>query len=210
MVILHFINTVTSRSRPQAVLFYFPRMGRLYSFFCRFYGAPHRMWIEVISMFIHPYYKVPFHRPPNAIARVEGSPAYPSVRGTVRFFQTDSGVLVMAHIDGLPEGKEPCSSDVFGFHIHENGPCAGTADEPFADVGKHYNPKNCPHPAHAGDLPPLFGNGGRAFMSVLTDRFDVREILGRSVIIHASPDDFTTQPSGNSGKMIACGQIIGT
>ena len=45
-------------------------------------------------------------------------------------------------------------------------------------------------------------------MSVLTDRFSVSDILGRTLVIHISPDDFTTQPSGNSGKKIACGQIL--
>ncbi|MCX7614928.1 MAG: superoxide dismutase family protein, partial [Clostridiales bacterium] len=68
----------------------------------------------------------------------------------------------------------------------------------------------CNHPGHAGDLPPLFGNYGHAFMAVFTGRVSVSEIIGRTVIIHASPDDFTTQPSGNSGKKIACGQIYRT
>jgi Cu-Zn family superoxide dismutase len=45
-------------------------------------------------------------------------------------------------------------------------------------------------------------------MSVLINKFTVNEIIGRTVIIHSQPDDFTTQPSGNSGKKIACGEII--
>jgi Cu-Zn family superoxide dismutase len=53
----------------------------------------------------------------------------------------------------------------------------------------------------------LFGNQGFAFMTVLTNRFSVDEIAGRTVVIHRSPDDFTSQPSGNSGPKIACGQI---
>ena len=44
-------------------------------------------------------------------------------------------------------------------------------------------------------------------MSVLINKFTVNEIIGRTVIIHSQPDDFTTQPSGNSGKKIACGEI---
>ncbi len=155
-------------------------------------------------------YQIPFRGAPSACARVAGSPRYPGIHGDVCFYQADPGVLVVASIVGLPQGGGPCASDIFGFHIHEGAPCAGTADDPFADVGSHYNPRGCPHPAHAGDLPPLFGNGGTAFMSVLTSRFTIREILGRSVIIHAAPDDFTTQPSGNSGEMIACGQILPT
>ncbi|HWQ75878.1 MAG TPA: superoxide dismutase family protein [Syntrophomonas sp.] len=163
---------------------------------------------EVIELSSYAFYKIPLHRSPNAFADVAGSSAYPSVKGVVYFYQTEAGVLVVAHIEGLPQGAEDCPSAIFGFHIHESGPCSGTAEEPFANVGSHYNPHNCRHPAHAGDLPPLFGNNGHAFMSVLTNRFTTSEVIGRSVIIHASPDDFTTQPSGNSGAMIACGQIL--
>ena len=71
----------------------------------------------------------------------------------------------------------------------------------------HYNPNQCAHPYHAGDLPPLFGSNGYAFEAFLTDRFTVSEVIGRTVIIHSKPDDFSTQPSGNSGEKIACGEI---
>ena len=46
-----------------------------------------------------------------------------------------------------------------------------------------------------------------AFQIFLTDRFTICEIVGRTVIVHSGPDDFTTQPSGNAGSKIACGQI---
>lgn len=144
---------------------------------------------------------------PNACAQIEGSTEYPGIRGMVRFYQTKSGVLVEAEVAGLPHGDDPCAADIFGFHIHEGPACTGNNADPFADTGSHYNPEGCPHPAHAGDLPPLFGNRGLAFMTVLTDRFIVDEIAGRTIVIHRSPDDFTSQPSGNSGIKIACGQI---
>ena len=80
--------------------------------------------------------------------------------------------------------------------------------DPFAGAMTHDNPENCAHPAHAGDLPPLFGNNGRAAAAVLTDRFTVREILGKTVIVHANRDDFTTRPSGDAGTKIACGEIM--
>ena len=83
----------------------------------------------------------------------------------------------------------------------------GNEDDPFADAKTHYNPKSCPHPYHAGDLPPLFSANGYAYSAVLTDRFTVDEIIGKTVVIHSSPDDFTTQPSGNAGRKIACGVI---
>ena len=72
----------------------------------------------------------------------------------------------------------------------------------------HYNPQGCPHPYHAGDLPPLFGNQGYAFSAFVTDRFAVREIVEKTIIIHSKPDDFKTQPSGDSGEKMACGKII--
>ena len=85
-------------------------------------------------------------------------------------------------------------------HTHPN--------DPFPNSGAHYNPKECPHPFHAGDMPPLFGADGYAFLTFVTSRFTVKEIVGKTVIIHSSPDDFTTQPSGNAGEKIACGLIV--
>lgn len=59
-----------------------------------------------------------------------------------------------------------------------------------------------------GDLPPLVENNGYAYMQVLINKFKIKDILGKVIIIHDSPDDFTTQPSGNSGIKIACGKIV--
>lgn len=143
---------------------------------------------------------------PNAQACVTGSEKYPSLKGQVRFYRVCGGVLVRAEITGLPRG-ESGKSPIFAFHIHEGGQCAGNDRDPFADVKGHYNPTDLPHPYHAGDLPPLFGVNGTAFSVFLTDRFTVCEILNRAVIIHAMPDDLTTQPSGNAGEKIACGII---
>ncbi len=144
---------------------------------------------------------------PDAAAVISGSESYPDINGTVWFYQTAEGVLVWAEIFGLPYSAEKCGGKIFGFHIHSGESCTGTADDPFADALTHYDPDSCPHPAHAGDLPPLFGNMGHAFSAFLTDRFTVSEILGRTVIIHSDADDFSTQPAGNAGKKIACGSI---
>lgn len=146
-------------------------------------------------------------RRPDARAVISGSPEYPELHGTVRFYQTMQVVLVAAEVSGLPQGTEPCAQQFFGFHIHSGERCSGTEEEPFADADGHYNPDGCPHPNHRGDLPPLLGNRGRALQVFLTDYFRVREVLGRTVIVHAGADDFTSQPSGNAGKMIACGEI---
>lgn len=145
---------------------------------------------------------------PDARAWVRGSEAFSKICGVVSFFQTYQGVFVVADFTGLPEGQSACSGGVFAIHIHEGRHCSGNAQDPFADSDGHYNPDGCPHPNHAGDMPPLFGNNGMAWMAFFTDRFTIREIIGRTVIVHVSPDDFTTQPSGNSGTKIACG-IIG-
>jgi Cu-Zn family superoxide dismutase len=147
------------------------------------------------------------NKKPDAKADIRGSNAYPNIVGTARFFQTKDGVLVCAEVSGLPHSGEACRGGVFAFHIHEGKSCTGNAEDPFADVKSHYNPNNCKHPYHAGDLPPLFENNGRAFMVFLTDRFNVGDIIGRTIIIHSSPDDFTTQPAGNAGAKIACGNI---
>ena len=140
----------------------------------------------------------------KAEAFVTGSREYRSVQGKVRFVQKKDGVHISADIYGLPDGGE---SAFFGFHIHEGRECAGNSADPFADVKMHYNPKGRLHPHHAGDLPPLISERGRAKTSFITDRFKLSEVIGRAVVIHLMPDDFTSQPSGNSGEKIACGII---
>lgn len=140
---------------------------------------------------------------PKARAKMQGK----GISGEVSFFETGKNVLVVADITGLPRHEEKCECDVFGFHIHSGGGCGGTAEAPFADTKGHYDPQGCPHPCHAGDMPPLFGNKGRAWMAFMTDRFTVGEIIGKTVVIHMMPDDFKTQPSGDSGEKIACGVI---
>lgn len=144
----------------------------------------------------------------NAFAIIKGDNNHTHIHGTVKFRQTPRGVLVSAEISGLPTRRgKSCGGNIFGFHIHEGKKCEGSGTDPFADAMSHYNPEGCKHPFHSGDMPPLFGNNGYAQMSFLTDRFNVREIIGRVVIIHDQPDDFTSQPSGNSGTKIACGVI---
>lgn len=96
-------------------------------------------------------------RRPQAVAEVRGSVDYPTIRGWVRFYQTRQGVLVAAEVMGLPVPAQNCHSPIFGFHIHEGEQCTGNAKDRFADAKMHFNPDECPHPYHAGDLPPLFG-----------------------------------------------------
>ena len=147
-------------------------------------------------------------RCPGAVAVIRGSDEYRAIQGRVTFHQTPSGVLVSAQLFGLPTTDDPCKAGVFAFHIHGGGSCSGDADDPFQNARTHYNPGACPHPGHTGDLPPLFENRGYAYAVFLTDRFSVEEIIGKTVILHRDPDDFTTQPAGNAGKKIACGEIV--
>lgn len=138
---------------------------------------------------------------PDAIAQICGGIDTPQLSGCVRFYEENGYVLIEAIISGLPKKSE---TGFFGFHIHEGPNCGGLN---FFETGSHYNPAEQTHPKHAGDLPPLLSCGGNAYLSVKTDRFSVRNIIGRTVVIHSEPDDFHSQPAGNAGKKIACGMI---
>ena len=70
-----------------------------------------------------------------------------------------------------------------------------------------YNPEKEEHPRHAGDLPPVLSNDGTAWMEIYTGRFYPMDVVGRTIVLHEMPDDFKTQPSGDSGMKIACGEI---
>ena len=137
---------------------------------------------------------------PDAVAQITGGVDAPRLSGCIQFYQESGCVLIMAKISGLPESE----TGFFGFHIHHGNTCAG-AD--FFGTGSHYNPAERAHPEHAGDLPPLLRCNGSACLSIRTDRFSVKEIIGRTVVIHSEPDDFHSQPAGNAGNKIACGVI---
>lgn len=136
----------------------------------------------------------------EAMALIHGDTEHPDLRGTVRFFQKDSCVLIVARIHRLPETQ----TGFFGFHLHTGVNCTG---ENFSGTAGHYDPGIQPHPSHAGDLPPLLDCGGNAYLAVETDRFRLCDVLGRTVVIHSRPDDFKSQPAGDAGTKIACGKI---
>ena len=137
---------------------------------------------------------------PRALATIKGGNIAPKIFGSVKFYQRNGCVYLVADIDGLP----PNETGFYGFHIHEGTNCKGVE---FSNSGNHYNPNGRSHPKHAGDLPPLMLCGNTAHLEVLTDRFTINNIIGRTVVIHNSYDDFKTQPSGNAGNKIACGII---
>lgn len=128
--------------------------------------------------------------------------------GTVTFQQNGDKMMVYAMVTGLPPGAH-------GFHIHEKGDCSA-ADG--SSAGGHFNPAGKAHgyplhaQHHAGDLPQLAANAkGEAWVEVTLDGLSIgggaNDIVGKGVIVHAGPDDFTSQPAGNSGPRVACGVI---
>lgn len=134
---------------------------------------------------------------PYAVAKISGDVNYPKIAGTVAFYEMYGGTFVVANIRNLPDG-----GTFHGFHIHAGDSCMEMKE------GGHYNPTNQPHPQHAGDMPPLLANDEMAFSAFYTNRFYPEDVVGKVVIIHANPDDFKTQPSGNAGTIIACGKIV--
>lgn len=137
---------------------------------------------------------------PDAAAHIVGGPEAPQLRGNALFYQKGNHVLVEVYVSGLPNNE----TGFFGLHIHEGGSCSGIG---FSETGSHYNPTETVHPVHAGDLPPLLRCNGGAFLQVRTDRFRVEDVIGKTIVIHGGPDDFTSQPAGNAGSKIACGLI---
>lgn len=140
---------------------------------------------------------------PAARASIKGSAEHPKLHGTMSFYPYRNGAIVLAELWGLPYDSAPCAPNVYAIHIHAGGGCSGD----FFDAGGHYNPDNCPHPAHAGDMPLLFGNRGYAWQGFYTERFTPKEVVGKTVIVHDRRDDFKTQPAGDAGGRIACGVI---
>lgn len=148
-----------------------------------------------------------FSETPAAAAHIRGSEEFPDIKGVVQFYKAEQGVLVITEVMQLPSGNKICDKGIYAVHIHEGAECTGNTMDPFANAMTHYNPDNCGHPYHAGDMPPLFENEGYALTVFVTNRFKVEDVIGKTVIVHDKRDDFTTQPSGDSGRKIACGVI---
>lgn len=142
---------------------------------------------------------------PCAYAVIRGGNSFPTISGIANFYQTKwyAGLLIEIELTNLP--STPANSPrFFGMHLHENGDCT----DDFANTGMHYNPINTVHPYHIGDFPSILNSNGYAYGAFYDCFLSVPKILGRSVILHGSRDDFTTQPSGDSGTKIACGVVV--
>ncbi len=128
-------------------------------------------------------------------------------RGTVTFTATAEGVQVTAHVEGLTPGQH-------GFHIHEFGDCSSGDGK---SAGGHFNPEGAEHAGpdapkrHVGDLGNITADENGVAHLEYTDRVlrlsGPHSIIGRGVIVHADPDDLTSQPTGNAGGRVACGVI---
>jgi Cu-Zn family superoxide dismutase len=140
-----------------------------------------------------------------ALQPTKGSKAF----GEATFEQAGDKVRVIVFAQGLKPDAE------HGLHIHEAGDCS--SGDGMSAKG-HFNPHGKPHgnpgsaERHAGDLPSLKANkSGRAKVDVTVDAISIGSgagnIVGRGLIIHADPDDYKTQPTGNAGARLACGVI---
>ncbi|MGH8176359.1 MAG: superoxide dismutase family protein [Steroidobacter sp.] len=152
------------------------------------------------------------------------APGLPPEGATVQLAPTQgntaNGSLALARapegvrITGAMQGLKPDAQ--FGFHIHEKGDCSAPD---ASSAGGHFNPRKQPHgdPAaaahHAGDMVNIRSDS-TGVAEVDTTAKDVNlhtgqpgDVLGKAIVVHESPDDYATQPSGNSGARIACGVI---
>jgi Cu-Zn family superoxide dismutase len=132
--------------------------------------------------------------------------------GTLDLTDTNEGLRIMPHLDGLPPGDH-------GFHVHVNpncGPGNGPNGQPAAGIAAsgHYDPANTGKhlgplgDGHKGDLPVLTVDAtGKATKAVVAPHLTVAEVKGHSIMIHAGGDNYSDQPAplGGGGARIACG-----
>ncbi len=137
---------------------------------------------------------------PQAHARIKGSKEYPDIRGNVYLYEVYNGTVLFRRTDGNPEELEKKYGGFFGFHIHEGNACTGDSQDPFADTKGHDNPEKKNIPDMQEYLPPVLSNDGNCMDGDLYGRFYPMDVVGRTIVLHEMPDDFKTQPSGDSGN----------
>ncbi|MFM6831891.1 MAG: superoxide dismutase family protein [Novosphingobium sp.] len=124
-----------------------------------------------------------------------------------------ASVYLVASVSGQTPG-------VHGIHLHSAGKCEGPG---FSTAGGHLNPNAHQHGTlnpsgpHLGDLPniEISADGAGTMKAPLTMISEqllgaVFDADGAAVVLHAGPDDYKTDPSGNSGGRIACGVLSAT
>lgn len=128
--------------------------------------------------------------------------------GAAALVPTPSGLLIQLDVEGLPAGAH-------GFHIHETGECDAPA---FKSAGGHFAPDGREHGflnangPHAGDLPNVYTEEGatRTRADVFADGLTLDQLLdgdGSAIVIHATVDDYQTDPAGHAGDRLACGVV---
>lgn len=145
--------------------------------------------------------------PPSGGARATVAKADGGEVGTLTVSQADGGLSFTFDARNMTAGT-------YGVHVHTTGKCEGPK---FESAGPHWNPTNKQHGrdnpqgAHYGDLPNLtISEGGTGSVSFTVNGATMPALLdadGASFMVHAKPDDYKTDPSGNSGDRIACGVI---
>jgi superoxide dismutase, Cu-Zn family len=132
------------------------------------------------------------------------------VAGALDLVSSDGAVVVTGLVTGLKPDSE------HGFHIHERGDCSSPD---FKSAGEHFNPTLQQHgnpaspPHHLGDVPNVKANNeGKADVNARIEGATLgdggaSDVVGKAFVVHAKPDDYKTQPSGESGDRIACGVI---
>jgi superoxide dismutase, Cu-Zn family len=152
--------------------------------------------------------------PVNNTATAEIRTASGALVGTATLTEVSGGVRIVLEAKGLPPGAH-------GVHLHEVGKCEGPS---FDSAGAHVNPDGHRHgllnPSgpHAGDLPNLtVAANGTGRLETMNTRItlspgptSILDADGSALVIHANADDFTTDPSGNSGPRVACGVVTRT
>ncbi len=130
--------------------------------------------------------------------------------GTLYLEDHYGGLIVQGSISGLkPNAKH-------AIHVHEKGDCkakdASSAGDHFAHAGQAHGAPGSKD-SHAGDLGNIQADkDGKADVNIYVKGINLKansegSVVGRSLIVHAGEDDLKSQPSGNSGKRIACGVI---
>jgi superoxide dismutase, Cu-Zn family len=128
--------------------------------------------------------------------------------GTLTLTDMDGGVHISGELTGVPNGEH-------GFHIHETGTCDAAAK--FESAGAHFEPGTKKHGTenpegpHAGDLMNVTADDdGKVGVDLHNTNVTLEQLLdtdGAALVLHADPDDYKTDPSGNSGDRFACGVI---